>query len=170
MSGSLGLLLFAPAGLVLPRLQFIPSAVDNRLGDYCWAFVVAAIAAGGVAAVWSALRWAAYAAWPAGMAIVADADGLHFRLGPLGRRDFDWTDMRATYRFELSADTDDMALLDGDDPDEEVARRLPILRHRGASEEVNVLLLRFADDDEPALADKLRPFIESVRRRDDAAS
>ena len=170
IAGSLGLLLFAPAGLVLPRLHFVPSAVDNRLGNYCWAVIVVAIAAGGVAAVWSGLRWAAYAVWPAGMAIVADAGGLHFRLGPLGRRDFDWADMRATYRSELSADTDDMALLDFDDPDEEVARRLPILRHRGATEEVNVLLLRFAADDEPALADKLRPFVEGVRRRDVAAS
>ena len=147
-----GLPLFLPAVWVLPNLHFTPSAVSNRLPDYCWAAIVVAVAMGGVLTVWQGMRWLLFGAWPGKLAIVAGADGLSFALGNLGTRRFDWKRMEAVYRFELSAEGDDMALAEVLEPEEEMALRLPILRHPEAGEALNVLLDRHAAVDERALA------------------
>ena len=160
-----GLPLFLPAVRVLPNLHFTPSAVSNRLPDYGWAVIVVTIAVAGAVVVWQGMRWLLFGAWPGKLAIVADADGLSFALGNLGTRRFDWQRMEAVYRFELSAEVDDMALAESLEPEEEMALRLPILRHPEAAETLNVWLERHAVVDERTLAEALRPFIEMIRRR-----
>jgi hypothetical protein len=128
------------------------------------AIAVGVMALAGVVLMGAGLRWVLFVVWPRRMGISADEQGLHLQLGPFGNRYLDWVRLETTYAFDLDdpseADPDRLVL----EPEEEMEKFLPRMRHPAIEGDVNRLFERFAAADEPTLAAKLRPYIEKTRR------
>ncbi len=158
-----GVMLFIPAFYVWPTLRFVPSPTSNRITDYAMAITVGVMALVGVMLAGAGLRWALFVVWPARMGIEADDQALYLRLGPFGNQRLEWARLETIYAFDLDdpseADPDRLVL----EPEAEMEKFLPRMRHPAVEGDVNRMLERFAAVDEPTLAAKLRRYIEKVR-------
>lgn len=159
--------LLLPAVVIWPSLRFSPTATSNRFVEYSWAVVLVALVLAGLIVLAVAARWWALAFWPGHVGIFAEDQHLSFRLGPFGRRTFDWNRMTATYFFEMSLDMD--ALPDVLDPDEEVRDCLPRFDHPDASPgQLNTWLRSYVTLPQPEQVNALRLYIERIREIADA--
>ena len=166
-------LLTLPAGLFLvflalqlfSGLRFTPTAVSNRITDYSLAAVLVPVGLLGVFLSFRGFRWLLLAIWPADLAIIAGADELVLRLGPLGTRRFDTARLTLKYPYELSLSEDDEDALYESLLDDEVqiARFLPRMIHPLAPDRLDREILRWTRLNEQQCVAALRPFIEYVR-------
>ena len=141
-----------------------PPIVDVALAVLVVPFVLGAIALG-----LSGLRWLALALWPGPPGIHADTLALTLALGPFGTRRYETDRLDVRYPFECS-DDDEADTFEALLPEEEQIRDyLPIMRHPGAREPLNRVVLRFVAGPERAVARTLRPIFTLWRGEGAAA-
>lgn len=166
-----GVLWLAAAGLaalatyaVYSRLNFVPSAISNRLVDYSAAILALPLPCAGFIAASRSARWIALALWPK-VGIRAQQRGLSFDLGPFGRRQFDAQRMEIRYPYELLDDPGYEPGVEAYLPEEEqLATLLPRLRYPGFGQNLNEVILKFAVEEEVEIAVRLSPVIANWRK------
>ena len=153
----------AACWLIYSRLDFRPAAVTNRLVDYALAVAALPLLMVAVLSAIKTLQWLLLAAWPKPVGIHADRRGLTFRLGPFRTRRFDAARLEVRYPFELLEEDDGGDFEAYLPEDQQLARFLPRLRHPQTNELLNRTILTFARNEEPQLAQTLRPLITHWR-------
>jgi hypothetical protein len=145
-------------------LNFAPSAMTNRITEYATVAVMIPVGLVGILLSIVGLRWLVTACWPGRVAIVADATGITFRLGPMGTAHHRINDIDMRYPFENDDDEDDdlpdESLLS---PEEQMAYLLPKMTCANQIEPLDRLIVRYAGATEHQLAAELKPFIEYAR-------
>lgn len=159
------LLLGAATFTIYSRLNFVPTAISNRLVDYSIAVVALPCPIFTLVFGFRAVRRLLLSCWPGDVAIVADETALTLRLGPFGTRAYDAVRLDAKYPFEQSGEFDDGGFEAYLPEEEQLTRFLPRLTHPAAPEPLNHTILRFAVGTEPDVAVALRPVIDHWRTR-----
>jgi len=161
------LLLGAVTFAIYSRLQFVPTAISNRLVDYSIAVALLPCSIFTLFFGFRAVRWLLLSCWPGEVAINADETALTLRLGPFGTRVYDTVQLDAKYPFEQSGDFEDGGFEAYLPEEEQRTKFLPYLTHPAAREPLHRTILRFAVGTEPDAAVALRPIIDRWRTRRD---
>ncbi len=152
-----------PAVLLFSRVDLSRSALSSRMVELSLAAAAVPFALAALGCMFVALRWLLFAAWPARVGIVAEAEALELRLGPFGSQRYDTAQLDVRYPFELIEDEEDGGFEAFLPEDEQYARLLPCMRHPRASEPLNRTMLKFVSGSEEELAAALRPMIQRWR-------
>lgn len=159
------LLLGTATIVIYSRLEFIPTAVSNRLVDYAVAVASLPLT---LVAVFCALRMLTQllaVAWPPPLGIEAGEHSLALLLGPFGIKVFPADELDIRYPFELSGDSDDGGFEQFLPEEEQMARLLPRITHPRAKLPINRTILRFVAGDEAQVARLLQPMVARWRER-----
>lgn len=144
-------------------LHFIPTGVSNRLTDYALAIALLPVAAATAFLLWAGLRWLALAAWPAAVRMEFSDRGIAIYLGPFGQCFLDAGRLVVRYPHEMDPEEGGEAFELFEDPQLQERTRVPHIEHPDYPGRVDLLMLRYGVLDEPALAQRLSPFIAAVR-------
>ena len=157
------LLLGAAAFTVYSRLNFVPTAVSNRIVDYAVAIAALPLPILSLICAVRAIRQILAVFWFAPLGAYASAQALELRLGPFGSATYPAQELSIRYPFELSGDEEDGGFEAFLPEEEQKARLLPRIVHPNAKPPVHRTLLRFLSGDEAQIAKALRPAIELWR-------
>ena len=159
-----GVMIVASLG-TLNSLNFTSNPLTNRITEYCLMLVMLPIGLCGALFAFSGLRWLLTAFWPGRLAIVADADGIVFHLGPMGTHRCKIDQIKLRYPFELNIEDDgeDAVLESLLEPAQQMTTLLPRMEYAGEPKRIDRRILYFTRLDETQAADVLRPFVEFIR-------
>lgn len=149
---------------IYSRLNFIPSAISNRLVDYGLAILSLPVPVIGVIFAVRTVRWLLLAAWPKPVLILATDEKLAFHLGPFGNREFDAARLTIRYPYELLEDSDEDPGFEGYLPEEDQHEKLlPRITYPGHAKTLDQLIASFSSLAEAATIAALRPAIDRWR-------
>lgn len=148
---------------VLPRLQWTPTAVDNRLDEYALLAAMLPLAGVSAALLWRGARWLAAACWPGRLRIEAGPAALTLALGPFGTAAYDARRLCIRYPFERVDDPQGAGFEGFLPEDVQRVQFLPEITHPEAKGSLRLRILKFAAGTESDIACRLNAVVRHWR-------